>query len=1074
MSFWKTCAEAAMPKRADLRSVLLIGSGPITIGQACEFDYSGVQALRALKEEGIKVVLVNSNPATIMTDPDQAHRTYIEPLSASFLERVIERERPDALLPTMGGQTALNLSLELHERGVLDRYGVQLIGASVEAIRLGEDRLRFRELMSSAGFDTCRGHFAHDMEEARKALTELGLPLVIRPSFTLGGTGGGIAEDIAAFEKLALAGLQASPTSQILIEESLVGWKEYEFEVIRDQDDNAVVICSIENIDAMGVHTGDSITVAPAQTLSDGQYQRMRSAALRILRLVGVDSGGSNVQFALDPQSDRMVVVEMNPRVSRSSALASKATGYPIAAVATRLALGYFLHELPNPITGTTPASFEPALDYVVVKIPRWAFEKFPSADQTLTTQMKSVGEVMAIARTFKEAMQKAIQSLEIGVQGFGSLEGETTRDLLRGLRIPNWQRLRFISKAFNTGMSVAELAGHTGIDPWFLAHWQQQAGLGLLLREIEPSRRMDLIAQAKCWGFSDLQLARLWQLEEEQVRMMRSQVPYGFKAVDSCAGEFPALTPYLYGCYGEVGEIEALPGRKVVLLGSGPNRIGQGIEFDYSCVQAIEGFRRAGLKVILINNNPETVSTDFNVADRLYFEPLSLERVLHVLELERPDGVVVAFGGQTALNLAGPLHRLGFAILGTQPAAIDLAEDRQQFAKLCKDLCILQAEHRMAFTEGEAREMARCIGYPVMVRPSFVLGGRAMAIAFDENQLQRSLAEAFQAMPDQPILLDSFLDDAIEVDVDALSDGEQVLICGVMQHIEAAGIHSGDSSCVLPSPLLTRRQDADLRAITRQLALTLGVRGPLNVQFALFEDRIYVLEANPRCARTVPFAAKACGIPFAALAAELMAGRKLAELWICLDPQPRMWHVKTPVFPFPKMPGEDPITGPEMKSTGEVMGSAMSFGSAFAKAYRAAGAKLPRQGRAFLSVNDRDKGKIAEIGRGLYQLGFDLCATQGTAEVLRAAGLPVELVAKVHQGEPHIAQAIAEGSVALVVNTPIGKHGHVDDRYIRLEAQRCGVPCLTTLSASRAAIEAIRAIKSERLEVFAIQDWQK
>ena len=1075
-----------MPKDNWIRSVLLIGSGPITIGQACEFDYSGVQAARALREEGIRVILVNSNPATIMTDLNIADRTYIEPLTRSFLTDIIRKERPDALLPTMGGQTALNLSLELHEKGILKEYGVRLIGASVDAIQLGEDREQFKALMQQHGMDTCRGGFANSMDEATSIAEGIGFPIIIRPSFTLGGAGGGVAYDWDEFRSIAAKGLRESANTQILVEESILGWKEFEYEVIRDRADNAVIICSIENIDAMGVHTGDSITVAPALTLDDRQNHLLRDLSLKVLRAVGVETGGSNVQFALDPDSDRVVVVEMNPRVSRSSALASKATGYPIAKVATKLALGYTLDELTNEITGCSPASFEPTLDYVVVKIPRWAFEKFPGADFELTTQMKSVGEVMALGRTFKEALQKAIQSLENGFQGLTdkfdrSLEGfwqepddgaklksEKTEALLRR---PNWKRLYAIASAFRQGMDLREVHETTRIEKWFLAEIRQMVRL-----EADLLQRKDRLTDAdwllaKSYGFSDHHLAELIGCSESDIEKRRKAVPYGYRAVDTCAAEFPAETPYLYGTYGEEHEIAPLPGPKVVILGSGPNRIGQGIEFDYSCVRAVAGFQKAGFKAIMVNCNPETVSTDFDVADRLYFEPLTWEHVRHILDFEQPDGVIVSFGGQTALNLAEPISEHGFTILGTSFHSIQLAEDREKFTNVLNELGLKQPEGTMAFSQQEARQKANEIGYPVMVRPSFVLGGRAMAIAFDEQELDAAMKEAMGEAPDQAILIDRFLDDAVEIDVDAIADSDQVLVLGVMQHIEETGVHSGDSSCCLPAQVISRRQDRQVREATRKLARALNVVGLINVQFAFWNDDLYIIEANPRCSRTVPFAAKSVGIPFAQIAAEVIAGKKLNDLVDDLNPEPAMFHVKSPVFPFKKLAGEDPVAGPEMKSTGEVMGVGFSFGNAFAKAYRATGHKLPRGGRAFISVNDRDKRKIVPIAMALYQLGFELCATSGTAKELQSRGLEVDTISKLHEGGNHVQQQLEEGHIQLVINTPVGKESHHDDRYLRSTALFHGIPCLTTLTAANAFVEAVRAIRSERMLTHCMQD---
>ncbi len=1061
-----------MPKRDDIQSVLLIGSGPITIGQACEFDYSGVQAVRALKEEGVRVILVNSNPATVMTDPDLADRTYIEPLTPSFLKKIIHKEKPDALLPTMGGQTALNLAIALHEDGVLEAAGVRLIGASIEAITLGEDRQRFRDLMSDNGLETCRGGFAHDMDEADRIQREIGYPVIIRPSFTLGGSGGGVANNRGEFEEIARAGLEASPSSQILIEESIIGWKEFELEVIRDRADNGMVICSIENLDPMGVHTGDSITVAPAQTLTDRELQRLRDMSLQVLRLVGVETGGSNVQFALDPHSDRVVVVEMNPRVSRSSALASKATGYPIAKVAAKLALGYTLDELRNEITQTTPASFEPSLDYIVVKFPRWAFDKFSFSEPTLTTQMKSVGEVMAIGRGFKEAFLKAVQSLEQGGNLLGKPGEATPADLVDRLRKPNWRRIRDIFRALRAGLGIDAVYRHTRMDPWFLAHFNE---LVELEKRLSQSVFDDLdeatLALAKRWGFADEHIAQVAGVTEEAARRRAGNIPYGFKSVDTCAGEFPAMTPYLYGASGEGSDVTPLPGPKVAIIGSGPNRIGQGIEFDYCCVQAVAGFKKQGLRTIMINCNPETVSTDFDVADRLYFEPLTLERVLRVLRFEEPEFVAVSFGGQTPLNLTAGIVEAGFQVIGARAEAIDLVEDREAFAKVIDKLGVRQPENRVARNAEEALACSRELGFPLMVRPSFVLGGRAMSIVFNDSDLAASLELALEAAPTQAIYIDRFLDDAIEMDVDALADGEEVCIAGVMQHIEEAGVHSGDSSCVLPPALLTPSQIAEVKGATRALAQELDAVGLLNVQYAYWNDALYVIEANPRCSRTVPFAAKAIGLPLAETAARVMAGAKLRELGFPLDPEPSMWHVKSPVFPFNKFPAEDSILGPEMKSTGEVMGNALTFGNAFAKAYRATGFKLPKDGVAFISVNQQDKPAVVDIARGLYQLGFELIATSGTARALEEAGLEVRSVKKLHEGKPNIADLIERREVDLIINTPIGREGRIDDRYIRRAAMQNHISCLTTLSAARALVHAIRSIKAERLNIHCLQD---
>jgi carbamoyl-phosphate synthase large subunit len=1048
-----------MPKDPTLRSVLVIGSGPIVIGQACEFDYSGTQAVKALRSEGIRVALVNSNPATIMTDPEYADRTYVEPLTPEVLEAILERERPDALLPTVGGQTALNLAVELSRRGVLERLGVRLIGASRRAVEVGEDRRLFKEAMRRIGLDVPRSGFATSLEEARTVLTETGLPAVIRPSFTLGGSGGGIAYNAEEFEEIVGRGLDLSPIHEILIEESVIGWKEYELEVMRDQADNFVVICSIENFDPMGIHTGDSVTVAPAQTLTDREYQAMRNAAREIIREVGVETGGSNIQFAVDPRTGRLVVIEMNPRVSRSSALASKATGFPIAKIAALLAVGYRLDEIRNDITRVTPASFEPVLDYVVVKIPRWAFEKFPGVLPTLGTQMKSVGEVMAIGRTFKEALQKGLRGLEIGAAGFDRRDLDDTC-IREKLLTPDPDRIFYVKRALDLGWDHGEIHRMTGIDAWFLDQIQQIVDLE---RRVGPGVTDDTLLQAKRMGFSDVRLAHLTGLTEGVVRARRikSGIRPVYKRVDTCAAEFESYTPYFYSTYEQECESEPTDRRKILLLGSGPNRIGQGIEFDYCCCHGAFAFREMGYETIMVNCNPETVSTDYDTSDRLYFEPLTFEDVMNIVELEQPEGVVIQFGGQTPLRLALPLHRAGVRILGTPPDAIDLAEDRKRFSAILSSLEIPQPESGTATSLTEAKAVAARIGYPVLVRPSYVLGGRAMAIVYDAAHLERYVREAVLASPEHPILIDRFLEDAFEVDVDAVADGERVVIGGILEHIEEAGIHSGDSSAILPTKEVSAGHLEVIRATTRRLGLALGVRGLMNVQFAIHRERVYVLEVNPRASRTVPFISKATGVPIAKVAARVMAGQSLAEQGITEDLAVRRFFVKVPVFPFLKFPGVDPLLGPEMKSTGEVMGISEDFGIAFAKAYAAAGGTIPTEGTVFISVNDYDKGGVLPHARALAAMGFHIIATRGTADFLHRGGVAAEPVSKVNEGRPNVVDLLKSGKVDLVLNTPFGRESFYDDGAIRKTAIQQGVLCVTTLTGAAATVQAIRALRT-------------
>jgi carbamoyl-phosphate synthase large subunit len=1073
-----------MPRRTDLKRVLIIGSGPIVIGQACEFDYSGSQACKALRAEGLEVILVNSNPATIMTDPELADRTYVEPLTAEVLAAIIERERPDALLPTVGGQTALNLAMELAAAGTLEKYHVELIGASVNAIKVAEDRQLFKDAMREIGLDVPQSGVARSLAEAVELAKTLGFPLVIRPSFTMGGVGGGIAYNVEEFRDLAERGIELSPVHEILVEESVIGWKEFELEVMRDAADNFVVICSIENIDPMGVHTGDSITVAPILTLSDKEYQRMRDAARRIIRRVGVETGGSNIQFAVNPANGRMTVIEMNPRVSRSSALASKATGFPIAKIAAKLALGYHLDEIKNDITRLTPASFEPTIDYVVVKIPRWNFEKFPQADRTLTTQMKSVGEAMAIGRTFKEAFMKGVRSLELGRSGLlfapSNMDDEDDAALRKRLAIPTDRRMWDVFRAIGRGWTVDQLHDTTKIDPWFLRQFVEIAALrtgaaerGLAGLGADDMRRL------KRAGFGDQELALAVGETEAAVREKRlgQNLRAVYKRVDTCAAEFESFTPYLYSSYEPSCEANPNARPKVVILGSGPNRIGQGIEFDYCCCHAAFALREEGIETVMINCNPETVSTDYDTADRLYFQPLTFEDVMAVIEKERSAGgdvsCLVQFGGQTPLKLALALQQAGVRILGTSPDSIDLAEDRKRFSALLESLNITQPASGTATSRQEAREVAAAIGFPVVVRPSYVLGGRGMAIVYDVVTLDRYMTQAVDAAPEHPVLVDKFLEDAFEFDVDAIADATgAVVIGGIMEHIEEAGIHSGDSSCVVPPFICPEKHLATIRDYTRRTARALKVVGLMNVQYAIKDDVVYVLEVNPRASRTVPYLSKAAGVSLAKIAAKVMAGRTLADLGLVEDVQVAGVFVKSPVFPFVRFPGVDTILGPEMKSTGEVMGGSTSFGVAFAKAQLAVGQRFPEGGTAFVSVNNDDKANLLPIARDLAELGFHLVATRGTAAYLRAYGLEVEVVYKVNEGRPNVADEVVNRKIDLIINTPLGRESFFDDRIVRRAAMMHQVPCVTTLTGAAATVSAIRALRTQGLEVRALQDY--
>ena len=1094
-----------MPRRTDLRRILLLGSGPIVIGQACEFDYSGTQACKALRAEGFEVVLVNSNPASIMTDPDMADRTYIEPLTPDVVRRVIEQERPDALLPTMGGQTALNLAVALAKDGTLEQYGVELIGANLQAIEKAEDRDLFKQAMERIGVAVCPSGIATTLEEAEAVGEQIGsYPRIIRPAFTLGGSGGGIAYNPEEFRAICLSGLDASPVNQILIEQSLLGWKEFELEVMRDTADNVVIVCSIENLDPMGVHTGDSITVAPAQTLTDREYQRLRDQAIAIIREIGVDTGGSNIQFAINPANGDVIVIEMNPRVSRSSALASKATGFPIAKIAARLAVGYTLDEILNDITGKTPACFEPTIDYVVTKVPRFAFEKFRGSPAVLTTAMKSVGEAMAIGRNFEESFQKAIRSLETGHAGWGCDRPDPTperSELDRTLRTPSPDRIFAVRTAMVNGYSDADIHRISSIDPWFLAKLRRI--IEAEQRWLKGSRLEDLDADAllalKQLGFSDRQIAWATGAQELAVRAQRQRLGVNavFKTVDTCAAEFASTTPYHYATYerpqerlredgtleliAPESEVQPETRRKVMILGGGPNRIGQGIEFDYCCVHASFALQAEGFATVMVNSNPETVSTDYDTSDRLYFEPLTFEDVLNVIEAEKPEGVIVQFGGQTPLKLAIPLLRwlaspagqaTGTRIWGTSPESIDTAEDREQFEAILRKLDIRQPRNGLARSEAEARAVAERVGYPVVVRPSYVLGGRAMEVVYGEEELNRYMVEAVNVEPDHPVLIDQYLENATEVDVDALCDASgRVVIGGLMEHIEPAGVHSGDSACALPAVSLEQQALATIRQWSEALALALQVNGLINLQFAIKDGKVYIIEANPRASRTVPFVAKATGVPLAKVASQIMSGKTLEQIGLTSEPQPPLQSVKEAVLPFKRFPGADSILGPEMRSTGEVMGTASGFGLAYAKAELAAGEALPTSGTVFLSTHDRDKPALLPVAQRLAQLGFRLVATEGTAASLREAGLQVESVLKVHEGRPNIEDAIRSGEIQLVINTPVGRQAAHDDKYLRRAAIDYAVTTVTTLAGARAAVEGIAALQGEQLQVTALQD---
>ena len=1067
-----------MPKRSDIETILIIGAGPIVIGQACEFDYSGVQACKALSEEGFRVVLVNSNPATIMTDPGLADATYIEPVHWKVVARIIEKEHPDALLPTMGGQTGLNCALDLAREGVLDAHGVELIGANREAIDKAEDRELFRAAMARIGLECPRAGLARNLDEAAEVLSDIGFPAIVRPSFTLGGTGGGIAYNREEFAEICRRGLDASPTTEVLIEASVLGWKEFEMEVVRDRRDNCIIVCSIENLDPMGIHTGDSITVAPAQTLTDKEYQRMRNASIAVLREIGVDTGGSNVQFAIDPDDGRMVVIEMNPRVSRSSALASKATGFPIARVAAKLAVGYTLDELHNEITGrATPASFEPSIDYVVTKVPRFDFDKFPRADSRLTTQMKSVGEAMAVGRTFQESLQKALRSLETGLAGLdGTVAGHDDHRALEGvrreLRDAGPQRLQYVADALRLGLGEEEVYHLSRIDPWFIAQIADLVREERVLSTLELDRLdFEVLRRLKRKGFSDARIAVLLAVEESAVRKHRTRLGLHpvFKRIDSCAAEFRAATAYMYSTYEEECEAEPTAARKIVVLGGGPNRIGQGIEFDYCCVQAALAMREAGYESIMVNCNPETVSTDYDTSDRLYFEPLTLEDVLEIIRVEQPEGVIVQYGGQTPLKLSRALEAEGVRIVGTSPDSIDLAEDRERFQQLIEACELRQPPNRTARTRADAVRHAAAIGYPIVVRPSYVLGGRAMKIVYDEDELSRYMRQAVEVSHESPVLLDRFLDDAIEVDVDCASDGETVLVGGIMEHIEQAGIHSGDSACSLPPAGLAADIQARLREQTRLLAGALRVVGLMNVQYAIKDGSIHVLEVNPRASRTVPFVSKAIGIPLAKVAALCMVGQKLRDLGLEAEPRVGHYAVKEAVFPFIKFPGVDSLLGPEMQSTGEVMGIGRTFGEAFAKALLATGDELPARGTIFVSVRDGDKQDTVGVSRDLHRLGYDLVATRGTARALEMAGVRCRTVNKVLEGRPHIVDMLKNGEIDMIVNTTEGSQAIADSYTIRRSALQYRVPYFTTVAGARALVEAIQAPRAPA--VYSMQE---
>lgn len=1098
-----------MPKRTDLKKILIIGSGPIIIGQACEFDYSGTQACKALREEGYKIVLVNSNPATIMTDPEMADRTYIEPITWEYVAEIIRVERPDALLPTLGGQTGLNTAMALHKHGVLEKYGVEMIGAKPEAIHKAEDRLAFKQAMEKIGLDLPKSKQIHNLDEARDVLDFVGLPCVLRPSFTLGGTGGGIAYNRTEFFEMIARGLDLSPVRSVLVEESCLGWKEYELEVMRDHADNVVIICSIENLDPMGIHTGDSITVAPAQTLTDKEYQRMRDASLKIIREIGVETGGSNIQFSINPDNGRMIVIEMNPRVSRSSALASKATGFPIAKIAAKLAVGYRLDELKNDITRETPACFEPTIDYVVTKIPRWAFEKFPDADATLTTQMKSVGETMAIGRTFKESLQKALRGLETGHFGLGSdrmdrwgtSKHPSREEIDQKLVTPNADRMWFLRYAIKSGMTLADIHKRTKIDFWFLQHIADIVEYEEEMRRI-PSLELvteDILRKAKQFGFSDRQLCNIWNVSESQVRQRRKDfnITPSYKLVDTCAAEFEAFTPYYYSTY-DTPPKQVIPGhnlnenevkpkgskKRIMILGGGPNRIGQGIEFDYCCCQASFALKAAGYETIMVNSNPETVSTDYDTSDMLFFEPLTSEDVMHIIQEVKPDGIIVQFGGQTPLNLAKALESQHAPIIGTSVDSIDIAEDRERFSALVNELGLKQPPSGIAYDAPNAIRIAQRIGFPVLVRPSYVLGGRAMEIVGDETSLEQYVSRAVDVSPGKPILIDRFLDHAIEVDVDALCDGTNVIVGGVMQHIEEAGIHSGDSACVLPPYSLTPEITEEIKRQTRVLALALNVRGLMNIQFAVANFKafgsnenqtekpvVYILEVNPRASRTSPFVSKAIGVPMPKIASLIMVGKTLPELGITKEITPTYYSVKESVFPFNKFPGVDIILGPEMKSTGEVMGIDEDFAIAFAKTQLASNNPLPKSGTVFISVADRDKSLVGPIGQTFDKLGYDVAATSGTLKALLAAGVKCREINKISTGRPNLLDLLQNGQVALIINTPSGRVSRSDERRIRSAAVGRGVTCITTIAAAQATVAACSALQGSEVRVKSLQE---
>ncbi|WDP90627.1 MAG: carbamoyl-phosphate synthase large subunit [Desulfobacter sp.] len=1071
-----------MPKRNDIQKILIIGAGPIIISQACEFDYSGTQACKALKEEGFEVVLINSNPATIMTDPETADRVYIEPVTPETLCKIIEKERPDAVLPTLGGQTALNTTIDAAKTGIFEKYNIELIGASIDAINKAEDRELFRDAMNKIGLRIPKSGFATTMYEVEEVSKRIGFPIIVRPSFTLGGTGGGVAYNSEELAKLAKAGLDASLITQVMLEESVLGWKEYELEVMRDHADNVVIICSIENIDAMGVHTGDSITVAPAQTLSDKEYQKLRDASIAIIREIGVDTGGSNVQFAVNPENGDIIVVEMNPRVSRSSALASKATGFPIAKIAAKLAVGYTLDEIPNDITGETMACFEPSIDYCVLKIPRWTFEKFPETDDILTTAMKSVGETMAIGRTFKEAFQKGMRSLEIGRAGFGA-DGKDPEpgsvagnDLEYMLSTPNSQRLFYIKYAIEHGMPITMIHELTAIDPWFLYQFKQIVDLEKQLKLAGKHLPRDLFEQAKKYGFSDKQLAALSGLTDKQIEQNRKDlgiVPV-YKLVDTCAAEFRASTPYYYSTYETECEARVEDKKKVIILGGGPNRIGQGIEFDYCCVHASFALREEGVESIMVNSNPETVSTDYDTSDKLYFEPLTREDVLHIVEKEKPFGVIVQFGGQTPLNLATDLQKAGVPIIGTSPESIDRAEDRDLFQAMLEKLGLRQPENGIAHSYKEARNVARDIGYPVMVRPSFVLGGRAMKIVYDEADLEEYFDLAVQASPDKPVLIDKFLEEAFELDVDAISDGEDTIIGGMMEHIEEAGIHSGDSACVLPPYSIAQHHIDEMAEAARAIAKELKVKGLMNIQFGIMNDTVYIIEVNPRASRTIPFVSKSIGVPLAKLATKVMLGKTLKELGLTREVIPPYYCVKEAVMPFDRFANVDPVLGPEMKSTGEVMGIDKDLGAAVAKAQFAAGQRLPKEGTVFISVQDKDKDAALPVARSFHEMGFTIMATRGTAQFLAENDVPANVVKKVSAGRPHVVDAVKNNEIQLILNTGASSQTQRDGYEIRRAAIKYKIPYATTTDGTKAICSAIQAMKRESLSVNPIQHYHK